>query len=74
MTDNATIWKSLQQHLPRRTWIPIARVFAAVEQYVALDGEDLKYSRSERPRWKSNVRRLLRTKERAGRVRARESQ
>jgi hypothetical protein len=74
MTDNMTIWRSLQEHLPRRTWIPIAKVFATVEKFVPLDGEDLRASHPERPRWKSNVRRLLRLKVRAGSVRSRTRQ
>jgi hypothetical protein len=74
MTDNTTIWKSLQEHLPRRTWIPIAKVFAIVEKFVPLDREDLRAIHPERPRWKSNVRRLLRLKVRAGSVRARVGQ
>lgn len=74
MTDNTTIWKSLQEHLPRRTWIPIAKVFATVEKFVPLDGEDLRATHPERPRWKSNVRRLLRLKVRAGSVRSRTGQ
>jgi hypothetical protein len=74
MTDNTTIWKSLQEHLPKRTWIPIAKIFATVEKFVPLDGEDLYAAQPERPRWKSNVRRLLRLKVRAGSVRSREGQ
>ena len=73
MTDNSTIWKALQEHLPKRTWIPIAEVFATVQNRVVLDEEDLEHAPSPRntPRWKSNVRHLLRMKQRTGSIRAR---
>jgi hypothetical protein len=73
MTDNATIWKTLQERLPKRTWMPISAIYAAVETYVQLDAEDLEDVRAtlHRPRWKSNVRRLLRQKKECGTVHAR---
>jgi len=73
MTDNTTIWKALQKHLPKRTWIPLAKIFATVHTQVLLDEEDLECARSHSatPRWESNVRRLLRTKTQSGSVLAR---
>jgi hypothetical protein len=75
MTDNAAIWKTLQERLPKHTWMPIAEVYAAVENNVPLDAEDLHniHPSAHRPRWKSNVRRLLREKKECGTIRARRS-
>ncbi len=73
MTDNTTIWNALQKHLPKRTWIPLAEIFATVHTQVLLDDEDLESgsTHSGSPRWESNVRRLLRVKTQTGSVRAR---
>jgi hypothetical protein len=75
MTNSAIIWKTLQERLPKHTWMPIAEVYAAVENYVQLDAEDLEnvHPSSPRPRWKSNVRRLLRQKKESGTIRHRRS-
>ncbi len=73
MTDAKTIWGILQRHLPKKTWIPLAEIFSTVEIHVALDDEDKARtgSRSGKPRWKSNVQRILRIQERAGTIRGR---
>lgn len=73
MTDSVTLWTAFKEHLPKRTWIPLAEVFAVVQDHVDLDAEDLEPTRvlSDTPRWKSNVRRLLRTKKQSGSLRAR---
>jgi len=75
MTDNATIWKALGMYLPKRTWIPMSDILATVRARLPLDKEDLepRGSRSGSPRWESNVRRVLRTKVGAGRLRMRKS-
>ncbi|MGA9118265.1 MAG: hypothetical protein WB699_02765 [Bacteroidota bacterium] len=73
MTDNLTIWKAMQDNLPKRTWIPLADIFAMVRTSIVLDAEDLaRLSVSARtPCWKSNVRILLHTKQETGSVMAR---
>jgi hypothetical protein len=73
MTDNAKIWKTIREQMPKQTWIPIADIFRAVETNISLDKEDLDttLSRNNIPRWHSNVRHLLRKKKEAGRLHAR---
>jgi len=70
MTDDRTLWVTLQKHLPRRVWIPIADIFLIVQRGVVLDAEDMERSnsRSLTPRWKSNVRRVLRFKQKEGTI------
>jgi hypothetical protein len=73
VTNGVTMWKALQSHAPKHRWIPLAEVFALVENHMSLDAEDLSHTdaRSGNPRWKTNVRRLLRTKVKGGTIRAR---
>lgn len=76
MTDHATIWKTLQQHLPRSEWVPVADILAIVRTRLPLDREDLEHrgSHSGPLRWESNVRHVLRSKARAGRIRKRKTE
>ena len=73
MTNNEILWKAMQENLPKRTWIPVGDIFAMVKQQLVLDDEDLaSISRpSSSPRWKVNVRVLLRQKQESGTVRTR---
>ncbi len=73
MTDSATLWRALQVHVPKRTWIPVSDILATVRTRIVLDEEDLerKDSMSGHPQWESNLRRLLRAKARAGTIRSR---
>ena len=73
MTDGTLLWDTLREYLPRRRWTSLSEVLAIVEGHVRLDAEDLARTsgRSEKPMWKTNVRRLLRAKVRAGVVRSR---
>lgn len=73
MTDGTRLWDALREYLPRRRWTSLPEVLAIVEHHVRLDAEDLARTseRSENPMWKTNVRRLLRAKVRAGIVRSR---
>ncbi|MGA9115707.1 MAG: hypothetical protein WB626_02920 [Bacteroidota bacterium] len=73
MTDNTTIWRALQQHCPKRTWIPLIDILATVRARVPLDDEDRTHSGSSRsaPLWERNVRRLLRMKAQSGSIRSR---
>ncbi len=73
MTDNGTLWKTIRTNLPLRTWIPIAEIYRAVEKHIALDAEDLdtSLSRTNIPRWRTNVRRVLNGKKEAGGVHTR---
>lgn len=73
MTDDATIWRALQEFLPKRTWIPLPDILAIVQSRVFLDHEDLerRSPSSGVLRWETNVRRLLRVKTRIGSIRAR---
>lgn len=75
MTNDNALWKALRQHLPRRTWIPIADIYVIIQQQVPLDAEDLECSnpRTLNPHWKTNVRRVLYSKKRDGMITARES-
>jgi len=75
MTNDATLWMTLHEHLPRSTWIPIADIYLIVQQRLHLDAEDMEClnMRSLSPRWKSNVRRVLYTKKRDGTISGRET-
>lgn len=61
MTNNQRLWQTIQDHVPRRTWLSIRDLFDIVERHVELDYEDLEPGRSPgcQPRWKSNLRRIL---------------
>jgi hypothetical protein len=76
MTNDTTLWMTLQKHLPRRRWIAIADIFLIVQHRTRLDAEDMerKSTRSSTPRWKSNVLRILHTKQREGTIAGRKSQ
>jgi hypothetical protein len=76
MTNDTTLWTTLQRHLPRRRWIAIADIFLIVQRRTQLDDEDLERisSRSSTPRWKSNVLRILHSKQREGTIAGRKSQ
>ncbi len=73
VTDNKTIWNTLQQHVPKRKWISLSEIFAIIQARISLDAEDLgrASSHSGTPRWEANVRRLLRVKVQTGIVRTR---
>jgi hypothetical protein len=68
MTNDAALWTALHAHLPRKTWVPIAEIYGIVQQRISLDEEDLERtgSRSASPRWQTNVRRMLHSKQREG--------
>lgn len=70
MTSDTALWTTLHEHLPRKTWIPIGDIYRIVELGVLLDAEDLEYhsAGSSTPRWKFNVRRVLRSKQREGKL------
>jgi hypothetical protein len=74
MTNDTTLWTTLHNHLPRRTWIPLADIYVIVQQRLHLDSEDMECinSRSMMPRWQSNVRRVLYAKKRDGTLSARD--
>jgi hypothetical protein len=76
MTDDTTLWTTLRKYVPRKRWIAIADIFLIVQRRTILDTEDLGQtnSRSDVPRWKSNIRRILHSKRREGAVRARKRQ
>ncbi len=76
MTDNTTIWNTLQKHVPKREWISLSEIFTVVQARILLDAEDLDRasSRSKTPRWEANVRRLLQLKVHTGFVRSRKKQ
>ena len=73
MTDNEKFWEAIQENLPKKTWIPIKDIFDMVKHKVKLDDEDLALfpSPGKIPRWKSNVKILLRSKREAGSVHSR---
>jgi hypothetical protein len=73
MTDDKTIWKALQEYLPKGRWIPLGEIFTTMRTRLRLDAEDLVRSSSRSPRqhWEVNVRRLLRLKMRTGGVHVR---
>jgi hypothetical protein len=75
MTDDTTIWKALQESLPKGRWIPLGEIFTTIRTRLLLDAEDLvcPSSRSRRLHWQVNVRRLLRLKMRTGGVHVRRS-
>jgi hypothetical protein len=73
MTDDKTIWKALQEYLPKGRWIPLGEIFTTIRTRLLLDREDLvrSSSHSRRLHWEVNVRRLLRLKTRTGGVHVR---
>jgi hypothetical protein len=75
-TDDKTLWKTLQKYTPRKRWVALADIFAIVQRRTDLDTGDLERtnSRSGTPRWKSNIRRILHSKQRDGSIRGRKTQ
>jgi len=75
MTNDSILWTTLRRHIPRRRWIPITDIFRIVQHRIPLDDEDLARvsSHSEVPRWESNVRRILHSKQREGTLSGRKS-
>ncbi len=73
MTDNTTIWNTLQDYVPKRKWISLSEIFTVLQGRILLDAEDLgrASSRSGGLRWEANVRHLLYTKVHTGIVRSR---
>jgi hypothetical protein len=75
MTDDRTLWKTLQKYIPRKQWVALTEILLIVQRRTMLDTDDLERAkRSGTPRWKSNVRRILHSKLREGCVRARKQQ
>lgn len=70
MTNDRVLWAALRSHLPRHQWVPIGEIYTIVQHRVVLDAEDLdcRTARSYTPRWKYNLRRLLRSKQREGKL------
>ena len=70
MTNDTALWMALHDHLPRRTWVPLGDIYLIVQHRVLLDAEDMecRTAHSLMPRWKFNVRRILRSKQREGRL------
>lgn len=70
MTNDTALWTALHAHLPRKTWVPIGDIYLIVQHRILLDSEDLGYrtTHSSSPRWKFNVRRVLHSKQREGRL------
>lgn len=68
MTQDSRLWDTIHRNLPRRQWVPIAEIYAIVEQRVLLDDEDRVCSgiRAPVPHWHRNVRRILYQKQREG--------
>jgi hypothetical protein len=75
MTNDTALWMALNEHLPRKKWIAIADIYIIVQHRVLLDAEDLENvnTRSANPRWKSNVRRVLHSKQEEGTLLRRKS-
>lgn len=73
MTDIGVIWQTIRKHAPRKIWLSIAEVCAIVEDHAKLDSDDLVPGRypARLPKWKANVRRILKTKKKEGEVRGR---
>lgn len=73
MTDNATLWRALQKHVPKKTWMPLADILTTVRSRIPLDREDLerRHSPTGAPQWEFNVRLLLRAKTHTGSIRTR---
>jgi hypothetical protein len=72
MTDDNTLWKTLQKYIPRKQWLALTEILVIVQRRTKLDTDDLELAkRSGTPHWKSNVRRVLHSKLRQGWVRAR---
>jgi hypothetical protein len=68
MTDNGTMWRTLQEHMPKRTWIHVGEVYETIEAEIRLDADDLAAHPIGMPHWKSNLRTLLRQKQASGGV------
>jgi 5-methylcytosine-specific restriction protein A len=65
---NDEIEDVLYAHMPRDRWVPLAELYALIEQRVMLTDADLEpaASRSGSPRWQRNVRNLLQSRKRSG--------
>jgi hypothetical protein len=75
MTNDSALWITLHEHLPRKTWVPITDIYTIVQHRIPLDEEDLesRNASSGSPCWKSNVRRVLHSKQREGTLLGRKS-
>jgi hypothetical protein len=75
MTNDNALWKILQRYIPRKKWMALTEIFLIVQGRTRLDTEDLERTkRSGKPHWKSNVSRILRSKQRDGSIRVRKHQ
>ena len=56
------IWDIIQANMPRERWVPLQEIYQIVERYGDLDAEDFEPESptSDRPKWKRNVRNVLR--------------
>ena len=75
MTNDTTLWSTLDKYVPRGKWVAIADIFLIIQQCTLLDAEDLKRVgfHPGSPWWQSNVRRVLHRKKREGALASRVS-
>jgi hypothetical protein len=73
MTDDGAIWSILRYHAPKKRWISMDEIFAIIESHVVFDFEDMEIVNPSlgNPRWKHNVRHLLKLKKERGIIRTR---
>ena len=70
MLQTSTIWNVMQDHVPKKQWVPIDRIFAIIESHCVLDKEDLKIHvrAPKNPHWRTSVRRVLDVKKKSGEI------
>jgi hypothetical protein len=75
MTNDRTLWSTVDKYVPRGKWVAIADIFLIIQQRTLLDTEDLTRvrGRSGSPSWQSNVRKILHRKKREGALASRTS-
>ena len=60
----------LNEYMPKNQWVSLEKIYELVESYGNIDQEDRKSSApgNAEPKWKRNVRNVLQTDKRAGKI------
>ena len=60
----------LNEHMPKNQWISLDNIYLLIERHGNLDIDDLKFSApgNIEPKWKRNVRNVLQTDKRLGKI------
>ena len=64
------IRKIINEHMPKNRWVSLDNIYLLIERYGNLDIEDSNFSApgNIEPKWKRNVRNVLQTDKKAGKI------